>query len=223
MKKLKFTDFLIGCIFTLLLISIAVVITINFRPLYYLDINFLRIPESSGYTREEIKANYDALIDYSSPIYTGELTFPTLPSSDNGLQHFREVKNIFNFFYILIPISFIISFIIIQYKRRKKDYSYLLASSITAIVLPSLVAIVLAIDFDTAFVVFHKIFFNNDYWLFDPIADPVIGILPATFFLHCALLIIFIIILGSFILALTYNYLRKNFHIKYRKIENLRL
>lgn len=223
MKKLKVTDFFIGCILTLLLISFAVVITINFRPLYYLDINLLNIPESSGYPREEIKANYDALIDYSSPFFAGELSFPTLPASDNGLQHFKEVKNIFNFFYVLAAITFVISVIIIQYKRKRKDHSYLLASSITAIVLPSLVAIALAIDFDTAFVVFHKIFFNNDYWLFNPTTDPVISILPATFFLHCALLIIFIIILGSFILALTYNHLRKNFHIKYRKIENLRI
>lgn len=223
MKKLKVTDFLIGCIFTLLLISFAVVITINFRPLYYLDIDFLNIPESSGYPREEIKANYDALIDYSSPFFTGQLSFPTLAASDNGLQHFKEVKNIFNFFYILAAITLVISVIIIQYKRMRKDHSYLLASSITAIVLPSLVAIALAIDFDTAFVVFHKIFFNNDYWLFDPITDPIINILPASFFLHCALLIIFIIILGSILLALTHNHIRKNFHIKYRKIENLKI
>lgn len=223
MKKLKFTDFITGCIFTLLLISLAVMITINFRPLYYLDIDFLNIPTISGYPREEIKANYDALIDYSSPFFTGELSFPTLAASDNGIQHFREVKNIFNFFYILAAITLVISVIIIYYKRTRKDYSYLLASSITAIVLPSLVAITLAIDFDTAFVVFHKIFFKNNYWLFDPVTDPVIGILPATFFLHCALLIIFIIILGSIILALTYNHIRKNFQIKYRKIENLKI
>lgn len=223
MRKLKFTDFLIGCIFTLLLISFAVVITINFRPLYYLDIDFLNIPESSGYPREEIKANYDALIDYSSPFFSGELSFPTLAASDNGLQHFKEVKNIFNFFYISTAITLVISVIIIQYKRKRKDHSYLLASSITAIVLPSIVAIALAIDFDTAFVVFHKIFFNNDYWLFDPITDPIINILPASFFLHCALLIIFITILGSILLAITHNHIRKNFHIKYRKIENLKI
>ncbi|NLZ84051.1 MAG: TIGR01906 family membrane protein [Clostridiales bacterium] len=223
MKKLKVTDFLIGFIFTLLLISFAVVITINFRPLYYLDIDFLNIPDSSGYSRDEIKANYDALIDYSSPFFTEELSFPTLAASDNGIQHFREVKNIFNFFYILAAISLVISVIIIHYKRTRKDYSYLLASSITAIVLPSLVAITLAIDFDKAFVVFHKIFFKNDYWLFDPVTDPVIGILPATFFLHCALLIILLIILGSIILALTYNHIRKNFQIKNRKIENLKI
>lgn len=223
MKKLKFIDFLIGATFTLLLVSLAVIITINFRPLYYLDMDFLNIPASSGYPKEEIKANYDALIDYSSPFFTGELSFPTLPASDDGIQHFREVKNIFNFFYILAATTLVICIIIILYKRKRKDYSYLLASSITAIVLPSLVAIALAIDFDKAFVIFHKMFFNNDYWLFDPVSDPVIGILPATFFLHCALLIIFIIILGSIILALTYNHIRKNFHIKYRKIENLKI
>ena len=66
-KAFKKSDILIGLVFFLLFISIGVVFTINFRPLYYLDIKLLNIPESSGYSKEEIIANYNALIDYSSP------------------------------------------------------------------------------------------------------------------------------------------------------------
>lgn len=223
MKRWKFTDFIIGIIFTLLLISLAVVITINFRPLYYLDVKALNIEASSGYSEQEILSNYNALIDYSSPFYQGKLSFPTLPASEYGLQHFAEVKDIFTFFYILGAITLIIGIAIIVYKHRKKDYHYLLVSSICAIVIPSIVAIALAIDFDTSFIIFHKIFFNNDYWIFDPTTDPVINILPDTFFLHCALLIIFLIITGSFLLAIIYLKKRKKFHIKYRKIDNLKI
>lgn len=223
MKRFKFTDFIISIIFTLLLISMSVVITINFRPLYYLDVEALNIEATSGYPKQEILDNYNALINYSSPFYKGSLSFPTLSASENGLQHFKEVKDIFTFFYILGAITLVLVVAIILYKRRKKDYHYLLVSSITTIVLPIIVALAIAIDFDTSFVIFHKIFFNNDYWIFDPTTDPVIKILPDTFFMHCALLIIFFVILGSILLATIYFNKRKKIHIKYRKSENLRI
>ena len=48
-----------------------------------------------------------------------------------------------------------------------------------------------ALDFDRAFTVFHTIFFpGKDNWLFDPMTDPVILILPEAFFRSCAILIL---------------------------------
>lgn len=205
MKKFKGTDLIIGVIFTLLFISIGVIATVNFRLLYYLDIKFLNIAETSGYSNEIIIENYDALIDYNSPFYKGKLEFPSLPSSNEGIIHFEEVKQIFMSFYYIFAITFILALIIVIYKSRKKDTSYLLISSITVLVLPTLVLLGSAIDFDAAFVVFHKIFFRNDYWLFDPTTDPVITILPDTFFLHAMLVIVFFVLLGSLILFLCSN------------------
>ena len=224
MKRLKLTDFFIGIVFALLFFSLAVIITINLRPLYYLDIKALHIEESSGYPKQEIIDNYNALIDYSFPLFRGGLTFPTLPSSESGLQHFKEVKDIFSFFYILGALTLVLGIAIMRYKHRKKDYSYLLASSITAAVLPLSVLLPLTVDFDTSFVIFHKLlFFNNNDWLFNPVTDPVINILPETYFLHCALAIILFIILGSIIFAIQYFRIKKKFHIKYRKSSNLKI
>lgn len=222
-RRFKISDFIIGLIFTLLLLSLGVVFTINFRPLYYLDINILNIPENTGYSKDEIKANYDALIDYSSPFYKGDLSFPTLESSPSGLQHFREVKNIFMAFYILGALSLITAVVIIVYKSKKRDINYLAVSSLMAIIFPIITGLLLAIDFDTSFYVFHKIFFNNDYWIFDPLTDPVINILPSTFFLHCAILIIAFILIGSLILYMVYLNLKRHSGIKYRKIPGIKL
>ena len=58
---------------------------------------------------------------------------------------------------------------------------------------------------DRFFVLFHKLFFNNDYWIFDETTDPVIRILPDGFFLHCAFMILFLIILGSVICLFCYR------------------
>ena len=207
--KFKFTDLLIGLLFTLFFISAGVVFTINFRPLYYFDIDYLNIVEKSGFDKETIVTNYNALINYNSPFFTGDLTFPTLAASESGLFHFIEVKRIFNAFFYTGVISLITLIPIILYKHKKKDTSYLKVSSIVAIVLPTIVGLGCAINFDRAFVIFHKIFFRNDYWLFDPATDPVIMILPDTFFLHCAVFIIAFVLIGSLILYLFATHLQK--------------
>ncbi len=222
MRRFKITDLLIGIIFTLFFISIAVVITVNFRPLYYLDINLLHIADTSGLSQDVIRENYDALIDYSFPFFQGPLQFPTLPSSENALIHFSEVKDIFTSFYILGMITLVIGMVIIIQKRKSNDFSYLLVSSITAVVLPSILAIFLAINFDRAFVLFHKLFFKNDYWLFDPTTDPVITILPDTFFMHCALLMIVIVVLFSIAFLTVYLWKKQHSGIKFRKLKGLK-
>nr|WP_243167981.1 TIGR01906 family membrane protein [Anaerocolumna cellulosilytica] len=204
---MKMTDILIGIVFTFLFISVGVIAAVNFRYLYYFDINYLKIPELSGLDAAIIRENYDALIDYNSPFFKGGLNFPTLPASASGLQHFEEVKSIFMSFYFIAFISFVLALIIILYKKRKRDYSYLFISSLTVIILPIIVAIGCAINFDAAFIFFHKIFFRNDYWMFDPVTDPVITILPDTFFLHSLLFIIACVLLGSILLYTIYRIL----------------
>ncbi|HWT75152.1 MAG TPA: TIGR01906 family membrane protein [Mobilitalea sp.] len=222
-KRFKFTDLLIGLIFTLLFISIGVVITINFRPLYYMDVNLLNIEADSGYSKADILNNYNTLIDYSSPFFKGDLKFPTLPASASGLEHFKEVKNIFTYFYILGAITLVPAIIIIVVKAKKKDISYLLVSSIMAVVVPLILGIFMMINFDETFILFHKLVFHNNYWLFDPTTDPVITILPDTFFMHCAIMIIFIVVLLSVIFFLIYNWKKRHIGIHNRKLKSLRL
>ena len=67
----------------------------------------------------------------------------------------------------------------------------------------------MAVNWDWAFVTFHHIAFDNDYWIFDPATDPVYNILPDTFFLHCALLILAGVVLGSVVCGLVYRKLRR--------------
>ena len=195
--KSKVGDIGIGVLFTLFFISLGVILVINFRGLYKFDVKHLNIAQTSGYSEEEIMDNYNALIDYCSPFYQGDLTFPTMEASESGLFHFKEVKDIFVTFYGIAPITGLLLLAIIIYKCRKKETSYLFTSSITCILLPTVVALACAINFDKTFVLFHKLFFNNDYWLFDPVTDPIITVLPEEFFLHCAIFIVIFVILCS--------------------------
>ena len=84
-----------GIVVCLLIISFSVTLTLNFRPLYYADIQNLHITELSGREEKDIRSNYDALIDYNSLFNHQPLKFPTCAMSESGRIHFEEVKKIF--------------------------------------------------------------------------------------------------------------------------------
>lgn len=180
----------------LFIISAAVTITLNFRPLYYHDISALKIEETSGFSKKVIKDNYDELIDYNQFFRSGKLKL-TMPMSKEGRIHFAEVKRIFVCVEILCIVTLILSCFLIKRQIAGRNFDFLKSASIMTVLLPSVVGILCAVNWDSAFILFHKIMFRNDYWLFDEATDPVIMILPDEFFLHCAVMIILLIFIGS--------------------------
>lgn len=209
--KIKAWSILLSLILTLTLISLAVVLTLACKPLYYLDIHALHIPETTGYTISEIKANYDAVIDYSLSFGKAPLEFPTFPMSEGGRIHFEEVKNIFNLFKYMAIFGTLTGAAGILRQRRKQSYGYLKLTAILTVALPAIIGATVALNWDWTFAAFHELAFNNDYWLFDPATDPVINILPDAYFLHCAVMILVLVILGSLICGLIYRRVqRKN-------------
>ena len=70
---------------------------------------------------------------------------------------------------------------------------------IKVVVTGSLVIIALMlVNFEQVFIAFHEVLFRNQDWIFDPNTDPVINMLPDTFFLECFLLffVLFFAMLG---------------------------
>jgi len=55
-----------------------------------------------------------------------------------------------------------------------------------------ILALIISIDFTSAFEVFHKMFFNNDAWILDPSTDRLINIVPEGFFIDTAIRIVII-------------------------------
>lgn len=201
------TNGAIGVLFLLFFISVGLAIAIYVRPFYYLGMD--RISEETGYSTEVIKENYDALIDYCSPFFTGELDFPSLPESESGISHFVEVKVIFNLFFALLFVTPVFLAGLIYLQHRRNSSSWLLASPIIVCVLPLLIGLACAIDFNRIFVLFHQVVFNNDDWLFSPYEDPIILFLPERFFLQCALIIVGTVLLGCIVLISLYAFKRK--------------
>lgn len=194
----------------LFIITASVTITLNFRPLYYHDISALKIEETSGFSRNTIRKNYDSLIDYNQFFHTKKLKL-TMPMSKEGRIHFADVKHLFSAIEITCLITLVLCCFLIKKQISTKDFEFLKLTSVITILLPSIVGILTAINWERVFIAFHEIVFRNDYWLFDEVKDPIIKILPDTFFLHCAIMIICLILLGS-VLCITFrSFFRHNF------------
>ncbi|MCI6736965.1 MAG: TIGR01906 family membrane protein [Intestinibacter sp.] len=205
----KLSNIVVSLCLALAMIGASVIITLNIRDIYYNDIDKLNIESMSGLSREEIIENYDYLIDYNLSSNVGEFKLPTLTSSKPGKIHFEEVRDIFQNVKLLTIICGVIAIIGGILQIRKRDFKFLRNSSILIIILPVLLAIPIAINFNACFILFHKIMFSNDYWIFDPQLDPVINMLPEEFFMHMGITILIIMLIVSIILQLLYRLLKK--------------
>ena len=207
--KAKLSNSILALFITLLFICGATVVVLNFRPLYYFDIEYLDIPQMSGLSAEVIRQNYDALISYNSIFMWGELQLPTLPMSDTGRVHFEEVKLIFaGMQAALVLLLITVPFAAVK-KLRKEEYSFLKLSAWFGVGIPAVLGAFVALNWERLFVVFHEIVFRNDYWQFNTRTDPVISILPSEFFMHCAICIIALVALCSILCGLGYVLLER--------------
>lgn len=187
------------------IITSVVRFTVNFKQLYYFDIDYLNIPIISSMTKEDIKLNYDYLIEYNTNRSDSDFKLPTLKSSTQGKIHFEEVRDIFQNLNKINFIAFIISAIGVYFSVKVKDIKILKYSSITLIAMPLILITPIIISFQKSFEIFHKLLFNNDYWIFDPSLDPVINMLPSEFFLHSGVMILGLILIFSILMIISYN------------------
>ena len=196
------------CVFlSLFIIGVSILLTVSFKELYYFDINHLDIAINNNLSVNEVKQNYDYMIDYNLGKISGNFNLPTIKSSLEGKIHFQEVKDIVQNVLRVLLVSFVISLVGIYISIKNKNINFLNTTSKLVLILPIVVLIPIAINFDKAFILFHEIMFDNDYWIFDPEKDPIINLLPQEFFFHASLMIIGLILLSSLFLKLLYKYL----------------
>lgn len=189
MKQHRIAQILLGLCLALLFLSAAVTFTLNFRPLYVHDLRALDLPGQSGMSEALILEQYDALIGYNDLGGPEELVFPDLPSSENALTHFAQVRTIFLGFQVLLLVTLVLSVTGILLLRRKRPL-YLVSAGVFSLVPPIALGFAVATAWDKLFVVFHELVFRNDLWIFSSQTDPIIDLLPDEFFMHCAVMIL---------------------------------
>ena len=182
---------------------------------FYLVTGYTDMRKSIDGLMAVIRDTYDALIDYNSIFFDGELSFPDLPMSESGRIHFEEVKDLFAIFqygaaiFGILAVFLLIWLWRIRKKTGSRNYFFLKLSAILTVALPVVFGLAIAVNWEGFFVAFHRLMFNNDYWIFNAATDPVITILPDAFFMHCALMILAIILAACGIMTLLYRRLGK--------------
>lgn len=184
----------------LVILSGAIALPILLRPFFYWHIASLHLTETVGLTVEQIKTAYNAMMDFCMGL-TDIFSVGALPFSISGAEHFADVRKLFVLdLRVLVVAGILLTVMVTLFRREELRLAghtpgfwgaVGLGASISA------VGVLAALDFDRAFVVFHKLFFpGKDNWLFDPRTDPVILMLPSEFFRNCAILILAVILLS---------------------------
>lgn len=180
-------------------ISLAITATINFVPLFRWSITRFDLETISGLTKEMLLENYRLLLDFLNKPWVTELKLPNFPMSEAGLGHFYDVKDLFLLNYGVLIVTLIPSLYFIYYLWNRQKMWRLVRPFQWGMFVPVGLAFVMAVGFNTFFVLFHQLFFSNDDWIFNPVTDPIINILPEQFFMYCFILFFILIELIFFL------------------------
>lgn len=198
----KIINIILGLCTTLFSIGLSVMLVLNLTGVYKIAIEKFDLVSGTGVSSENLMVNYKGMINYLRNPFIEELKFNDFAMSLSGKIHFEEVKDIFMSLYVIMIISVIVLVIFKVIKNISKHIKLInvlnYCSNIT-LILFGVITSMIVIDFSKAFVIFHNIFFDNNYWIFDPITDPIINALPEMLFMVYAIVII-IFLLGESIL-----------------------
>ena len=129
--------------------------------------------------------------------------------------HLADVRKLFlgglklrNYAVILATILMIVL------RAKKADFRRLvplgyLQALFVYLILAAILGVAMSIDFTSCFTLFHKLFFTNNLWIFDPETDYMIRMLPEGFFLDMVIRVgvIFIVLLAvPGVAAVVYNW-----------------
>lgn len=193
-----------------LIITFSIGLPIYVRAFYYAHIPSIQkeFEEELDVTvpREVIVEAYDDVLDFLTldghEFGTGQLEF-----SEEGKGHFEDCKVLFDLnkyaFIVSVGVIVLLGFLnLIKVIKLAKPcgLSLFAVAGIITLVSFAALAFVVSKDFNTAFTVFHKIFFpGKDNWMFNPYTDPIILFMPQRFFMNCAILICSSILIISLI------------------------
>ena len=135
--------------------------------------------------------------------------------SDIEIRHMEDVRDLFVigiYAHWALIMLFVLTLGLFIWRGRRQMRILFLAWQIGAgAVFTGLVMLVglIAINWHRAFVVFHEMFFNNDYWMLDPRVDLLINIVPYPFFVAVTAFIGVFFALGLSALGLAAHFAKK--------------
>ncbi|MFM1534996.1 TIGR01906 family membrane protein, partial [Helcococcus ovis] len=159
-----------------------------------------------GVSQDNLEKMYKSL---QGQIKTGDEKEIKQYFNDREVSHMKDVYKLFNLnrnINRIMMVIVIISSTLVYYNKEDKVQNskyiinYLLIILVGFLILGGIVYF----NFESSFIKFHELFFNNDLWLLNPETDIMIRMLPQEFFMSIAFKIfsIFILFMGIVIASL---------------------
>lgn len=168
------------------ILSSTVLLTIvGSLAIFWLDAHYLQLDLVVQLSQAQIWHNYLQIWRYLFWFPQRWLHLDNFHSSVQGLEHFHEVQLLIGAVVILWFITTIILLVLLIKHHLSKVLvmqQFFLGGLLW---LPLVILACALIDFEDLFIGFHHLLFRNNYWIFDALKDPVINMLPDTFFWHC--------------------------------------
>ncbi|MBB1079832.1 TIGR01906 family membrane protein [Limosilactobacillus sp. STM2_1] len=158
-------------------ISIAFFIVINMSPLFVTIPNHLL-----GLSRPALLADYSRIIAYLQLPGIQPLRLKYVPITGTAIDHFKDVKRLVLFNELLIVTIGPLLFYMFKLQKRQNQLWRLILPFQMLFILLVFGGFVGLTNFSSYFIEFHYLFFSNMDWVFNPAADPIIELMPESFF-----------------------------------------
>lgn len=194
MKSSRLLSLIFVLALFLFILTASISLPIYIRPFYYAHIEPYQLEIISGVSADEIRESYDAVLDYLT-IPGREFSTGVFAHSPAGKAHFEDCKVLFDLNRNVLLLSGAVLVLLLLLRKRFGPYRLGRHcapwwAGLLTLTAPLVLGGLAALDFDRAFVIFHRLFFpGKDNWIFDYRVDGIIRVLPQDFFMHCALLI----------------------------------
>ena len=194
----------------LIIISQSIIFPTFFMPFFTWQYNRLGVSETIQVEHDELMRVTGELLDYMrgrrdtiediTAVVAGE---ERIFFSYIEVKHMVDVLDLYNIAFMVrnvaffVAVAFVLAMILLRHRVL-----YMLARCSREVmaaflIISAIVVGLIALNFDRAFVIFHLIFFNNDYWILDPRVDLLINMVPIYFFIHISIFIALVMVISS--------------------------
>ncbi|HIY93199.1 TIGR01906 family membrane protein [Companilactobacillus sp. HBUAS56275] len=176
-------DGLYTAVLALFILTTAITVTIfSSYFLFAINIRLYNLDSLVNMDYGTVYKNYAQMMDYLINPFNWHFHLSNFISSPEGRLHFEDCKKLFMLNFGVWIVS---GLLVAKFGKVRAHFNKVfLWISILGIIL----ALMMLVDFDGFFVIFHEVLFRNSDWLFDPGRDPIINVLPEEFFTQCFVL-----------------------------------
>lgn len=201
---ISFKRFLVGACWLITLALLALFLIFHFPGLYAFYLHQTQINQTLNLSTTKALQIYQQLLNYLNNPFSQSLNL-ALPSSKSGLQHFKDVHQLITKANFLLVIGLIISIITAWRSFRHQTLWLLLRPLMLGLGAELGLLVLLGTFFEKTFITFHELLFTNQAWLFNASTDPIIKLLPLSFFQLAGTCWLVLTLLGTLLLIIIIN------------------